>query len=358
MVANPAMVTLLREAKGWNQSQLASAAGMSQAYLSRVERSFVSLQGDKLKDVARALNCPAELLASEDIVASPDLLEMYHRRRRSKIPVAAARRIEAIGQLTQITVDGLMDGINRGPISWKQGFDVERSDPAQAATTLRTAWNVAAGPISDVHRLLDENEIVVVQRVFDQVDQDAFSAWTRGGVPLIVVRRGLSTDRQRFTLCHELGHLLLHGGPGPEQEQEADRFAAEFLMPAVDIAPQLQGLTTGDFDRLLDLKRQWRVSVGALIQRAKTLELISERQFREFRMKLSRFGWNAVEPIDLAPECPRLLSDVIAHHRETRDLSDAEIATIAQMTPEAFERHYLRRIPPPKGTATPIQQTG
>ncbi|WP_235886817.1 helix-turn-helix domain-containing protein [Mycobacteroides chelonae] len=357
MVANPAMVTLLREAKGWNQMQLASAAGMSQAYLSRVERSFVSLEGEKLVDLARALNCPAELLTSEDIVASPDLLEMYHRRRRSKIPVVAARKIEAIGQLTQITVDGLMDGVNRSALSWK-GLGLERSDPAQAATALRAAWNMAAGPIPDVHRLLDENEIVVVQRVFDQVDQDAFSAWTRGGVPLIVVRRGLSTDRQRFTLCHELGHLLLHDGPGPEQEQEADRFAAEFLMPAVDIASQLHGLTTGDFDRLLDLKRQWRVSVGALIQRAKTLELISDRQFREFRMKLSRFGWNAVEPIDLTPEYPRLLAAVIARHRTTGNLSDAEIARIAQMTPAAFEQHYLRRTPPSQATTREIQQTG
>ncbi|WP_208861782.1 helix-turn-helix domain-containing protein [Mycobacteroides salmoniphilum] len=352
------MVTLLREAKGWNQMQLAAAAGMSQAYLSRVERSFVSLEGDKLVDLAQALNCPAELLTSEDIVASPDLLGMYHRRRRSKIPVMAARKIEAIGQLTQITVDGLMGGISRSPMPWKRGFEVECGDPAQAATELRAAWSMAAGPIPDVYWLLDHNDVVVVQRVFDQVDQDAFSVWTRGVVPLIVVRRGLSTDRQRFTVCHELGHLLLHNGPGPEQEQEADRFAAEFLMPSADIAPQLQGLTTGDFDRLLDLKQQWRVSVGALIQRAKTLDLISERQFREFRMKLSRFGWNAVEPIDLAPEHPRLLSDVIAHHRRTRDLSDAEIATIAQMTPEAFERHYLRRIPPPNGTVTQIQQTG
>lgn len=356
--ANPAMVTLLREAKGWNQMQLAAASGMSQGYLSRVERSFVSLQGDKLESVARALNCPAELLVSAGIVRSPDLLDVYHRRRSSKISVVAARKIDAISQLTQVTVDGLLEGISQQRVLSRSSFNRRRDNPIRAARVLRTTWEIPPGPLENVHRLLDAKGVIVVQRVFDQADQDAFSAWTRGDAPLIVLRRGLPVDRQRFTVCHELGHLLLHDGAGPGQEEEADQFAAELLTPADDIAPQLRGLTTGDFEKLIDLKKQWRVPIGALIQRARTLELITERQFREFRMKLSRFGWNAVEPIDLDPEYPRLLNDVIEIHRARWKRTDDELAQIAGMTPDAFQRHYLHHALRSCGTTSENRQTG
>lgn len=63
------------------------------------------------------------------------------------------------------------------------------------------------------------------------------------GMAIIAVNRGENARRQRFTLAHELGHLLLHPlthhhrdtryQPGTSLwEQQANRFAAEILMPA------------------------------------------------------------------------------------------------------------------------------
>ena len=43
--------------------------------------------------------------------------------------------------------------------------------------------------------------------------------------------------RRRFTQAHELGHILLgHTRDGPAEEQEANRFAGELLMPAPVLA--------------------------------------------------------------------------------------------------------------------------
>src|SRR3546814_5162466 len=61
-------------------------------------------------------------------------------------------------------------------------------------------------------------------------------------VPMIRVSRPnnhLPGDRQRFTVAHELGHILLHSTcPPPESsehartiEKQAHRFAAAFLLP-------------------------------------------------------------------------------------------------------------------------------
>ncbi|MCX8565168.1 XRE family transcriptional regulator [Mycolicibacterium mucogenicum] len=342
--ANPQLLTLLREAKGWNQGELAAASGLTQSFLSRAERGFVELGGDRLVNVADALHCPVELLTHDDVSPISLSSTVFHRRRRSRISVVAARRFEAISHLTRITVDGLISATGREPTCLLA--HTGGGDPAVMADRMRQQWQIPDGPIADVCALLDRAGIVVVVRRFDQAAQDAMSLWPHGRTPSIVVRWGMSVDRLRFTLCHELAHLVMHAEPGPDVEREADRFAAEFLLPAEQITPQLRGLTTGDFDRLMDLKRQWRVSIAALIQRAMTLGLISERQFREFRVKLSQFGWNTVEPIDLQPEQPHLLESVINDLSTRPDLTEVDIAAAAGMTPEAFSRHYRHHTPP------------
>jgi Zn-dependent peptidase ImmA (M78 family)/DNA-binding Xre family transcriptional regulator len=345
-VASPRIVTLVREAKGWSQADLASAAGVTQGFVSKVENGLTELTTERLGAFAAALDCPLGLLTNHDAQQGIEVSCMFHRRRRSKITVAVAKKMEAVSHLTRITVDALLDGVNTGlgPTLALERMDIDDfdGDAADIARLLRARWRIPSGPLDNLHALLDDIGVVIVIRSLDSTAQDAFSTWPRGRAPLMIVRAGLPCDRERFTICHELAHVVMHVLPNPEQEQQADLFAAELLMPADDIRPQLEGLTTRDLDRLMDLKAQWKVSIAALIQRAKTLEIITDRQFREFRIKLSKLGWNTVEPIDLPPERARLLDKVIDAHRSRNGYSDAELAEIAYMTTEAFQRYYLR----------------
>src|SRR6185312_1250474 len=88
--------------------------------------------------------------------------------------------------------------------------------------------------------------------------------------PVIVVtpERARSVFVYRFTVAHEIGHLLLHGDAVPgdhQQEREADQFAAEFLTPS----PQILNLLprTVNLARLDELSRHWGVSVDSLLLR-------------------------------------------------------------------------------------------
>ena len=61
----------------------------------------------------------------------------------------------------------------------------------------------------------------------------------RGGRGVLLVNSSLPQGRARFSIAHELGHLLLRHNPlgrigeprDPDQERQADRFASELLMP-------------------------------------------------------------------------------------------------------------------------------
>lgn len=94
--------------------------------------------------------------------------------------------------------------------------------------------------------------------------------------PLLVLRESESWERTRFTVAHELGHLVLHSRAscvvGSEQESEADRFAAELLAPIAAVATELP--TMMSLLNLKPLKDKWGLSLGALIRHIRDARLI------------------------------------------------------------------------------------
>ncbi|MEM7429198.1 MAG: ImmA/IrrE family metallo-endopeptidase [Pseudomonadota bacterium] len=121
---------------------------------------------------------------------------------------------------------------------------------------------------------------------------DIVEAYTSFDPPKIVVREDIYLDcvahkpRARFTLAHELGHLVLHKNAmplhrAPEQyvradkilpfasvEWQANAFAAAFLMPAQLVR---------EFDNPADISEFFQVSHGAAVTRMKTLGIQKAR---------------------------------------------------------------------------------
>ncbi len=355
--ARPRMVTLVRESLGLTQLDLGEAAGLSQGYISKVESSLLPLTGENLLKVADALKCPVELLVDDTPVQGLEVTCMHHRRRHSKINASTKRRIEALTHLTRVSVEGLLRGIELVPDTELHRLDLDLfdGDPAAAARAVRASWRVPTGPIHNVVEVLEAVGIIVVARSLVTNAQDAVSTWPRDGgrPPIMVVNLGLPADRQRFTTCHELAHLLLHTIPEDDQEKQADIFAAEFLAPAEEIAPQLAGLTTRDFPRLIQLKAQWGMSIAALIRRAYDLDEISDRQYRQFQIRLNQLGWKQLEPGAPPAETPSTLTRVMEVHLSQHGYTIDELAKTAGMLPAPFKAHY--RPPGETPPATPLR---
>jgi len=67
--------------------------------------------------------------------------------------------------------------------------------------------------------------------------------WGRKIYIILYNARAGPLSRQRFTLAHEVGHIYLgHTSDNPENERQANAFAAELLMPRVLAARLLAGL--------------------------------------------------------------------------------------------------------------------
>ena len=129
-------------------------------------------------------------------------------------------------------------------------------------------------------------------------------------IDLALVSPDLAT---RWSLAHEIGHLVMHASVGPDAESEANRFASEFLMPRDEIVPHLRNLSIA---RLAELKPLWRVSMAALIKRATDTQAVSEQQGRRLWIRMSQLAYRKNEPLPLDPEEPQLYHDLVRVHLE------------------------------------------
>jgi Zn-dependent peptidase ImmA (M78 family) len=109
--------------------------------------------------------------------------------------------------------------------------------------------------------------------------------------PLYFINKNQSQVRQRFSIAHELGHLLLHASSGSqleasihldkhtfyrnplsskgidEQEKEANRFAAELLMPSVYLKEKIAScpdMIDCNEDIVSTIAKELKVSTTAL----------------------------------------------------------------------------------------------
>lgn len=215
------------------------------------------------------------------------------------------------------------------------------STPAEAAAYARRVLGFSAGePLPYLVLALERAGVTVLGLPIGAESLDAFCAW-RDGRPVVAVLDGAPGDRLRFSVAHELGHLLLHSVRDlrrDDVEREADRFAAELLMPAHAIAAALPAHPT--LARLLPLKNTWGASLRSLIRRAREVDAVDEERATSLHRQLSARGWTRVEPGYVPLEKPRALRKLaeISYGPDVRGLAK-DAGWSEPLTRAVLDRH-------------------
>jgi Zn-dependent peptidase ImmA (M78 family) len=163
---------------------------------------------------------------------------------------------------------------------------------------------------------------------------------------MLFVNGSAPVDRFRMSLAHELGHMVMHRVPEPDMEAQANLFAAELLMPATEIKNQLYGIS---LSRLAAMKPYWRTSMGALLKRASDLKCVTPNASRYLWMQMSQRGYRKREPaeLDLLPERPSLVAEIIAFYRTELNYSIEDLAKALSSTPEELMSLYNLQLSKP-----------
>lgn len=172
-------------------------------------------------------------------------------------------------------------------------------DIEQAATEIRRQWSLGEAPIQQLTELLEDKGCKILE-VQAGPDFAGLSGYAEGmKIPVIAVGKDGDCVRKRFTLAHELGHLLLDfsGCERENHEKLCHAFAGALLLPEKVIKEEFGGRRQKITEwELKKLKGIYGISMQAIMARALTLGLISEHTFRMFRIYVSQHGWQKEEP--------------------------------------------------------------
>lgn len=219
--------------------------------------------------------------------------------------------------------------------------------PEEAARELHHLWGVRPEDRPSVLDLLEENGVRVSRVAESNPLVDGLSFWW-AGVPFVLIgARLVSHERVRFTLAHELAHLVMHRGQGDDfsklHEQEADRFAAAFLMSAGEVESvwtraQTQVATRRyltaiekRYERVLFVKAQFGVSFQAALLRCEGMGLFNADEGGRLRKWVKdRFGPTG------EPEPTNSLSDEVSERmrRTLRFITTERGGWISRLTEE------------------------
>lgn len=181
--------------------------------------------------------------------------------------------------------------------------------PERAAQLTRSAFGLGPDrPVPHLTNLVERSGVVVLALPTRLPKRDAFSGWTESApvTPFVALSKGVPGDRMRYSLAHELGHLVMHStlkGSVEAVEREANRFAAEFLMPGDGIRQEVLAPVT--LTTLAELKPRWGAAMQALALRARDLGIITTGQCAYLFRQMAMRGWRTNEPVRLVPEKPR-----------------------------------------------------
>lgn len=179
--------------------------------------------------------------------------------------------------------------------------------------TMRTRqhWDLGDAPIPNMVALLERNGIIVGEFATNSREIDAFyQYYEEDDYPAYCVVLGTdkrSFYRRQFNCAHELGHILLHERYSDlneidreefrEREDEANAFAAAFLLPAKAFGNDVAAYPNR-LGHYIELKKKWNVSIMAMIMRAYALGYLSANQYSYLMRQMSTRGYRQTEPLD------------------------------------------------------------
>lgn len=315
----------LKAARRFNKltlAELAEKVNVSKQMLSKYEKDLSQPSAEVIMQLESSLGFPRNFFYEKSFYSN-SIGNTYFRSlsKATKKDIEAQKlRVDFLEPIFKL-IDDYIELPQANIPTFQADIEVE-----EAAKELREEWNLGNGPIKNIVELLEVNGLIVSTSKMNIQEIDAYTQTrkinNRNVYFVILGNDKGSYFRRQFDGAHELGHIVLHESNldistlTSEQEKqiesEANQFASAFLLPAETFSRDVSIMPT-NLNHYLFLKKKWHVSVGAMVRRAYSLNIITSAQYTTLQRKMSSQGWRTVEPHDesFSPTKPVLLSEAI-----------------------------------------------
>lgn len=318
--------------------------------ISKYERDESVPSSSVLIELAGALDVSEDYLVSD----TEFVLESVEFRKKSFTGAREKNQVEAkvLDFLERyLTVE---DILRLPTVDWDMPREApwpilnDLAEVEQAALNLRLYWRIGMNPIPNLVELLEDRGIKILAIPLSD-NLDGLTARVsrnnrKATSSVIVVNQKQWGERQRFTIAHELGYMVLEVGPGIDEEKAAHRFAGAFLMPAEPLRAEIGKFRKSmGWRELFELKRFFGVSVQALTYRCKEIGIFNKSLFQYLFDEFKRQGWRTPpykepfaiekgeEPTRFQRLCYRALAENLISEAKTAELLGLSVHELVQL---------------------------
>lgn len=313
MMINGLRLKQVREFLGLTQEGLALKLEVGQSTVAYLEGGYLQPSEDLLQNICEHTGFSQAFFEQMEVTEFPQGSLLY--RTRTSVDSSERSQASRYGQFMFEVADKLSQKLNYPQFKLPKG----RIDAITAARITRSNLGLAPDtPIDDLIYELELRGVFIFKSpvLFPKVD--AFAAWAgfEDKKPVIVLTGDTPADRTRWSVAHELAHLVLHStlfGDIREFEKEADVFASELLLPE----ETMRRLIVEPFTliRAARMRSEWKLSIQAIIRRAHDLQIISDSAYKSLYVQISqqkkKLQELALADIPEQPRCLRSMAETV-----------------------------------------------
>lgn len=320
-------ITEAREGRAMSMEDLAKSIGVTRQAISKYERGITNPSPEMLQAISSTLDFPIEFFYKPEEMVAGGSSSLFFRSKANlaqKVKNACKYQIKWVNEIKK-QLEQYVDFVAPEVPTIDEDYEnLSPSDIEELAISIRNNWGLADDPINDLVGILENHGVIInqfsVNNFYSFNGIDAFSSWYDKTPYVLYNPKVKSAVRIRFSIMHELGHLIMHSSISRDDslkknivdyaDRQADRFAAAFLLPPTSFPKDIRSTSLTSLEVV---KKKWGTSLATIIKRCETLDLLTENQINYLKAQMTTKKFWREEPLDdvLTVAEPEIIRDAI-----------------------------------------------
>ncbi|MCX6230355.1 MAG: XRE family transcriptional regulator [Bacteroidetes bacterium] len=275
--------------KGFSLQEVAEKLNVSKQMISKYENGLSMPSSEKLIAFSKLFGQKIDYFFRKSEV---EISEISFRKKSSFSP----KKVNSLKEEIRIHIENYLfienilylDTEFKNPLS---ALNINSdADIIHAVNCLRNSWNIGSDPIHNIIQLMEDNNIKVIEIEDESNKFDGLATIVNEKYYVVVVNKNMPLERKRFTLLHELGHILLdlNSFETKIQEKFCNLFASEILISQDNTFTEFgRKRSSITIEELKNIQRKYGISIRAIMYKLGDLKIISQEKLTEFYKKIN-----------------------------------------------------------------------
>lgn len=278
-----------RTHKGFSMQEVADKIGVSKQMINKYEQGKSMPTSEKLIALSKLFQQKVDYFFRKPEV----IIGEISFRKKSKF---GAKKVNALKEEIRIQIENYLfienicevSGTYENPL--QENSIADEKQVKESVKQLRSYWNIGQDAIHNIIDLLEDNTIKVIEVDDETGNFDGLATVIDGKYHIIVIAKTMPIERKRFTLLHELGHLLLpiDGLEEKQQEKFCNVFASEMLLSDDNVITELgRSRSRISFEELKNVQEKYGISISAIVYKLGETKIMSQERVKKFYQRLN-----------------------------------------------------------------------